>query len=78
MLCYRNYTTQELAKYDGIKDERILLAIMRVPRDGKIPGGGKCERTVFDVTMGRNFYGPGGSAWMALTDRMNPINASEC
>ena len=62
VLCYKEYSSRELAPYDGVKDERILLAIMRVPKDGKIPAGGKCERTVFDVSMGRNFYGPGVSA----------------
>ena len=61
VLCYKRYTPAEMAKYDGVKDPRILLAIMRVPRDGKIPPDGKAERTIFDVSMGRNFYGPGMS-----------------
>lgn len=50
VLLYRKYTPQELAHYDGVKDEKILLAI-RKGVDG--------ERTVFDVTAGKSFYGPG-------------------
>ena len=61
VILYRNYTAGELAKYDGKDDGKILLAIMNVGRAGKIPEGGKCERTVFDVTRGSNFYGPGES-----------------
>ncbi|KAL7419308.1 Dihydrodipicolinate synthase [Cryptotrichosporon argae] len=53
VLCYRTYTPRSLAEYDG-KGERILLAIMRV-RAGKF-----VERTVFDVSAGRSFYGPDG------------------
>lgn len=44
-LIYTKYTLQTLAKYDGVKDPRVLLAVK-----GK----------VFDVTPGKGFYGPGG------------------
>ncbi|KAF9971643.1 hypothetical protein BGZ73_005397 [Actinomortierella ambigua] len=45
-LVYKTYTPKELAEFDGQQpDSRILLAVK-----GK----------VFDVTRGRNFYGPGG------------------
>lgn len=57
VILYRKYTPQELARYDGKDGGRILLAIMRVGRDNKITGTE--ERTVFDVSNGRNFYGPG-------------------
>lgn len=50
---YKKYTVHELAEFDGVKSERILLAIAR------IKGGEVVVRTVFDVTAGRNFYGPG-------------------
>ncbi|KIJ31439.1 hypothetical protein M422DRAFT_214262 [Sphaerobolus stellatus SS14] len=42
---YQTYTPKTLVKYDGQNGERIRLAI-----DG----------IVFDVTAGRNFYGPDG------------------
>jgi len=42
---FRIYTPKTLAKYDGTDGGRILLAI---------------NGTVFDVTAGRSFYGPGG------------------
>ncbi|EIW72528.1 hypothetical protein M231_06217 [Tremella mesenterica] len=59
VLVYKKYTPEELSIYDGKNPgERILLAIMRVGRDGVIKGGE--ERTVFDVTSGRSFYGPDG------------------
>ncbi|KAF9281594.1 hypothetical protein BGZ68_006540 [Mortierella alpina] len=45
-LVFKEYTPKELAQFDGrTKDTRILMAIQ-----GK----------VFDVTRGRNFYGPDG------------------
>lgn len=40
----RDFTVQELRKYDGTNDERILIGV-----NGK----------VFDVTRGKRFYGPG-------------------
>jgi len=44
-LVFREYTPKELAEFDGrTEDTRILMAVQ-----GK----------VFDVTRGRNFYGPG-------------------
>ncbi|RZF33152.1 hypothetical protein LSTR_LSTR004838 [Laodelphax striatellus] len=43
----KDFTNEELKKYDGTgPDGRILIAV-----DGK----------VFDVTRGKNFYGPGGA-----------------
>jgi membrane-associated progesterone receptor component len=61
VLCYQKYNPSDLAKHHGKDGGRILLAIMRIGRDGKVPAGGKAERTVFDVTTGRSFYGPGKS-----------------
>ena len=40
----RDFTPQELLDYDGVKQKRVLLAI-----NGR----------VFDVTRGKDFYGPG-------------------
>ncbi|KAK1925424.1 cytochrome b5 [Papiliotrema laurentii] len=62
--CYKRFGPRELSKYDGKgqgpEGQRILLAIMRIGRDGKVPQAGKIQRTVFDVSNGRNFYGPDG------------------
>ncbi|KAI6108731.1 cytochrome b5-like heme/steroid binding domain-containing protein, partial [Pisolithus croceorrhizus] len=44
-LLYQTYTPKTLVKYDGKDGGRILLAISGM---------------VFDVTAGRNFYGPDG------------------
>ncbi|KAI6018172.1 hypothetical protein PISMIDRAFT_683090 [Pisolithus microcarpus 441] len=44
-LLYQTYTPKTLVKYDGKDGGRILLAI---------------NGMVFDVTAGRNFYGPDG------------------
>ncbi|WVW82467.1 hypothetical protein I302_104478 [Kwoniella bestiolae CBS 10118] len=56
VICQRKYTAKELLEYDGTKaSPRILLAILRVGNDGKWG-----ERTVFDVTAGKSFYGPDG------------------
>ena len=41
---FKDYTPKTLAQFDGRNGGRILLAIMG---------------TVFDVTAGRSFYGPG-------------------
>jgi membrane-associated progesterone receptor component len=41
---FKHYTPKTLVKYDGKDGGTILLAI---------------DRTVFDVTAGRGFYGPG-------------------
>ena len=46
---YKTYTPKTLAPFSGKDGERILLAI---------------NGTVFDVTAGRNFYGP--SKWLCL------------
>ncbi|KIR25009.1 hypothetical protein I309_06176 [Cryptococcus deuterogattii LA55] len=56
VICYSTFTPAQLAQYDGTKGDRILLAIMRVGHDGKIDPNG--ERTVFDVSAGKTFYGP--------------------
>ncbi|WWC86411.1 uncharacterized protein L201_001287 [Kwoniella dendrophila CBS 6074] len=56
IICCKKYTSKELSNYDGIKNKRILLAILRV--DQKT--GQWKERTVFDVTAGKTFYGPDG------------------
>ncbi|KAF9425370.1 hypothetical protein BGZ94_007588 [Podila epigama] len=45
-LVFREYTPKELTEFDGrTPDTRILMAV---------------NRKVFDVTRGRNFYGPDG------------------
>ncbi|XP_068701874.1 membrane-associated progesterone receptor component 2-like [Montipora foliosa] len=41
----RDFTPQELLEYDGVKQKRVLLAV---------------NFKVFDVTRGKDFYGPGG------------------
>ncbi|KAL9973446.1 hypothetical protein ACROYT_G019910 [Oculina patagonica] len=41
----RDFTPQELVEYDGVKNKRVLLAV---------------NSKVFDVTRGKDFYGPGG------------------
>ncbi|KAJ8028443.1 Membrane-associated progesterone receptor component 1 [Holothuria leucospilota] len=41
----RDFTLQDLKKYNGVDDERILIAV---------------NGQVFDVTRGKNFYGPDG------------------
>ena len=56
--CYKKYTAKDLYPFNGqnAKEQdggRILLAIMRT-RQGVFQ-----ERTVFDVSAGRTFYGPG-------------------
>ncbi|WWC66390.1 uncharacterized protein I206_100292 [Kwoniella pini CBS 10737] len=59
IICQKKYTAKELLEYDGTGKkkggQRILLAILRVGLDGKWG-----ERTVFDVTAGKTFYGPDG------------------
>ncbi|ORY34291.1 hypothetical protein BCR39DRAFT_452553, partial [Naematelia encephala] len=60
VLRHRKYTAKELVALDGRSGDRICLAIYRVGSSGKISQGGKGERTVFDVTSGRTFYGPDG------------------
>ncbi|KAK4686164.1 hypothetical protein P7C73_g3968, partial [Tremellales sp. Uapishka_1] len=58
VLCHQKFTPAQLSEYDGVKSERILLAVMKVGRDGKLSK--ERERTVFDVSAGRGFYGPDG------------------
>ncbi|OCF33926.1 hypothetical protein I316_04269 [Kwoniella heveanensis BCC8398] len=55
VIVQKKYTPSSLAEYDGIKNGRILLAILRTGTDGSWG-----ERTVFDVTAGKTFYGPDG------------------
>jgi hypothetical protein len=57
VLLYKCYSPKQLVIHDGKDGGRILLAIMNV-------ASGKGERTVFDVTSGRSFYGPG--AWFLM------------
>lgn len=40
----RDFTPEELLEYDGVKNKRVLLAV---------------NSKVFDVTRGKDFYGPG-------------------
>lgn len=40
----RDFTPEELLEYDGMKNKRVLLAV---------------NSKVFDVTRGKDFYGPG-------------------
>lgn len=57
VLLHRKFDTRELSRFDGKDGGRICLAILNIGRDGKV--GGSEQRTVFDVSMGRGFYGPG-------------------
>ncbi|PIO71819.1 cytochrome b5-like Heme/Steroid binding domain protein [Teladorsagia circumcincta] len=41
----QDMSLKELRKYDGVQDEHILFAL---------------NGTIYDVSRGRNFYGPGG------------------
>jgi hypothetical protein len=71
---YKKYTPRELAKYDGKQSDgegRLMLAIQRrmKAKDDTVGRGWRevrLERTVFDVTAGRGFYGPG-----QMTDAAN-------
>ncbi|KAJ1357376.1 hypothetical protein KIN20_015512 [Parelaphostrongylus tenuis] len=49
----RDMTLEELRKYDGVHDEHILFAL---------------NGTIYDVSRGRSFYGP-GCAYGALAGR---------
>ena len=40
----RDFTLEELKPYDGVREKRVLLAV---------------NSKVFDVTRGKDFYGPG-------------------
>ncbi|KAJ6261405.1 Neudesin [Drechslerella dactyloides] len=44
-LLYKSYTPRALLRYNGTDEPRVLLAV---------------KGTVFDVSAGRSFYGPGG------------------
>lgn len=65
---FRKYTPKELSVFDGRgldkdgKPAKILLAIeRRTKKQGEdgVVGEVREERTVFDVSAGRSFYGPG-------------------
>lgn len=66
-LVYKTYTPSNLVKFDGKgvnKNGRLLLAIERrmKAKDASQSRGWtevRLERTVFDVTSGASFYGPG-------------------
>ena len=68
-LVHKQYTPLELSVFNGKQgtEGRILLAIERraKAKDEKEAKGWRevrLERTVFDVTAGRSFYGPGKSS----------------
>jgi hypothetical protein len=73
-LVYKKFTPRELARYDGKRKDgegRLLLAIQRrmKAKDEKEERGWRevrLERTVFDVTSGAGFYGPGESTSFSL------------
>jgi hypothetical protein len=73
-LVYKKFTPRELAKFDGKRKDgegRLLLAIQRrmKAKDEKEERGWRevrLERTVFDVTSGAGFYGPGKSTSFSL------------
>lgn len=52
-MAYRDYTLEDLIIYDGVQNERILVAV---------------DMRVYDVTAARSNYGPGGS-YSALAGR---------
>jgi len=59
VMCSKKYTVKDLYPFNGRNEKepnggKILLAIARLNPDGSVK-----ERTVFDVSNGRNFYGPG-------------------
>lgn len=69
--CYKKYTVNDLLPYNGLNGKekdggRILLAIMRT-KQGKM-----LERTVFDVSAGRGFYGPGQLSIHPLAQAQGP------
>ncbi|KAI9311079.1 cytochrome b5-like heme/steroid binding domain-containing protein [Dichotomocladium elegans] len=45
VVVFKNYTPKELEPFNGVKNERVLMAV---------------NGSVYDVSRGRNFYGPGG------------------
>ena len=49
---YQRFNPKTLVPYDGKNGQRILLAI---------------NRKVFDVTAGRNFYGPGACCLISVS-----------
>lgn len=65
------YNTTELSQFDGRKSQRILLAI------SKIDGGKVLERTVFDVSAGSNFYGPGECAGAGVREERTKLESAE-
>ncbi|CDS09531.1 hypothetical protein LRAMOSA10891 [Lichtheimia ramosa] len=45
VIVFKNYTPKELEPFNGTNDTRVLMGV---------------NGNVYDVTRGRNFYGPGG------------------
>ncbi|CDH57957.1 cytochrome b5 [Lichtheimia corymbifera JMRC:FSU:9682] len=45
VIVFKNYTPKELEPFNGTNDTRVLMGV---------------NGSVYDVTRGRNFYGPGG------------------
>ncbi len=69
-MVWRRYTAKGMSVFDGKDGGRILLSILKVGRDGKVPvDGKKGERTVFDVSSGRGFYGPGMLSIQAVIEQ---------
>jgi len=70
VMVWRRYTAKGMSVFDGKDGGRILLSILKVGRDGKVPvDGKKGERTVFDVSSGRGFYGPGMLSIQAVIEQ---------
>jgi membrane-associated progesterone receptor component len=65
--CYKKYTAKQLQPFNGLNEKeenggKILLAIMKTGGDGKM-----LERSIFDVTAGKTFYGPGQYIFFMIT-----------
>lgn len=80
---FRKYTPKELSVFDGKgldkdgKPTKILLAIERRTKKREEDGAVievREERTVFDVSAGRSFYGPGKSL-LAHAVQSTPLNS---
>lgn len=83
-IVFRKYTPKELSAFDGKgvdetgRPAKILLAIERRAKkrgeDGVVTEVRE-ERTVFDVSAGRSFYGPGERSGSIHSDRRIPAHA---